>query len=1680
MIRKLLCASLLLGACSAFAGTFLDSLNADSRKVDSSPVATGGDIILKDGNDYIHIFTKDGTFKAPYMMKVHALIVGGGGSGGYGYKGPSGGGGAGGMIERTDLVVAGGDNAVIVGAGGYDAKTTGATGGINGGNSSIAGVTAYGGGGGGGNAWGGTGAAGSAGGSGGGTQWHSNNSAVRNAGGAGIAGQGNRGGSITVQPSAAVGSGGGGAGSAAPDITADNQIGTGGDGKPSYILGFEQDFAGGGAGFKAGFAVSGGKGGGGSTVANSNEPEAGEDGLGGGGSGRDGNGVGSKGGDGIVIIRYSADVESYMGGIQHLAENTQVESKVWEGRDGAVEGNILAGKVATFVSGTTPKSSDYKRLTDGKVQKDTTGNTDVRLCGDSASDLTTLQWDFDGAFDVENVRFYAYWTDGRAIVTIAKIEFQTLFGWIEIPGSAFTAGERNLQNLAVFRSIVPGEKLVTGASAMRITFSNSVAANSDALGGWRSYREIEVMGVPNVPLTVEATASRKSGNSLVTTLTLTEGGADAYGTIYAAYGAAKTPDLDDWEHSEIVGTLVPGQDETTVGVPNLAGAAYVRYYIVFPDFDGQTIASSALAVADVDEDSEPTAVFGELAAVRTTPTSATLALPVISAGAGAGGVGKLVVTYGRDEFSSKKTVVSDGPVLGMNEIEITGLQPDAEYTFSATLTTAAGTVTSDTATFRTPEDAPPIAVSTKNAATTTTWTAGKIDTANDLIFGIYGKLVSGGNAGGNIKSLTDGEVTQNSSDSSVYYRLPQTDTKDLEATVEWMLPGCFDIGAIVIYGYHTDSRANVDVSKVQYMGLDGDWRDVPDSRYGGGNGSGAWKVTFAADSIVPAKLIEGARAIRITFTATQTDGSSPRWRGYYEVEVVKFVNNPPQLTVAEQEKTVEAFNVRLARPEAFASSAANIYRTIDGGEKFKVGEFAAGETEAALSLAELPGKGLLRFTVNLDGSEATDNWIYSSGVSLDEIINPDGEVSVVAANGRATVTVAWFDEECETVSSQVVVSSDDDPAFAAGVVFAGAAGASEVAVDGLLPGRTYSFAVSAKGSQNKAVSDLVKLTMAEETGDGCAITELVKGKTTLTGRLSFETPGADAMLKVYTGDVWPCETVIDLGTVPAGTTTANAEVPLAGLGAYVRFALVCGGTTLWSPTVRVTDADDAAVPKFEFETTEAGIAFVRGRVTLTWVGEESESADIYAAWCDEGGTLPTAVKIAEGVKPGETVDYAFTGFTPQGAATLSVYAVNDGGKTSEVIQRTDKLVSVQKDPGEGGELVSLGNGAYYHKFTESGTLTLPDDVEDVRVLLVGGGGAGGTTRGGGGGAGGFIEETLADGIGAGTYEVTVGKGGASTSTVGGNGGASSLAGGGVSLSVSGGGGGGTYNGVGGAAGASGGGSGAKRSGSGGTCIAGQGYAGGGTDANGDNAAGGGGGAATVGGIGTSSDNKSIRRAGSGGGAKMSDITGTQLWFAAGGGGGCWCDGNGGMRGMGGTDDSGNILGGNGSGYREDGSNFSTALAATAPVQNTGSGGGGGSGNTSYTSGTAGADGVVIVRYTASSIELGAEPMIELVSLVKPDETKPKGLATVNATWAGEGCGTVTAEIKYTVKGANDWKTAATFADVIGQNALNFKLPGGKTYEVKVVVTNANGASAESAAMEIEMPKADVGVMLLFY
>lgn len=249
-------------------------------------------------------FTTNATFTVPAgVTSVEVLVVAGGGSGGAGFAG--GGGGAGEVnYHATYSVTPSTDITVVVGTGasGVVPNTSGNTGN----DSSFDGHTAHGGGYGGSNVNGGSG--GSGGGASGGTGSATGGAAdatcptgwtcSKNAGG--------------DDPSAGayMAAGGGGAGAAGGDSDG-SSAGDGGNGIAYSISGSSVTYGGGGGGAgDGGTAGTGGTGGGGNGGGNGEQAGHGTDGRGAGGGGHwSGANSSGDGGDGVVIVAYSAGSE---------------------------------------------------------------------------------------------------------------------------------------------------------------------------------------------------------------------------------------------------------------------------------------------------------------------------------------------------------------------------------------------------------------------------------------------------------------------------------------------------------------------------------------------------------------------------------------------------------------------------------------------------------------------------------------------------------------------------------------------------------------------------------------------------------------------------------------------------------------------------------------------------------------------------------------------------------------------------------------------------------------------------------------------------------------------------------------------------------------------------------------------------------------------------------------------------------------------------------------------------------------------------------------------------------------------------------------------------------------------------------------------------------------------------
>lgn len=298
------------------AGSGVD--RAFSITVKAGVIASGGSVTTS-GTTKTHVFTSGGSLsitQAPAGKTMEILVVGGGGGGGgsYATNCSNGGGGAGGLLYQASRTVNTGTFTVNVGSGGSAVSSTSQGG--DGGSSQFDTIVAIGGGGGGGGASTNQGRSGGSGGGGG----------HPGSGNAGSATQGNSGGATGYGfggglPSNASptwgGGGGGGAGGGGGNGTA--TVGANGGNGRQYSqfttagvnLGESGWFAGGGGGaacdngYTAGLGGTGGGGDGGGGTNTQTDGDPGINGTGGGGGGGGNDFPSGRGGNGIVIVRYT-------------------------------------------------------------------------------------------------------------------------------------------------------------------------------------------------------------------------------------------------------------------------------------------------------------------------------------------------------------------------------------------------------------------------------------------------------------------------------------------------------------------------------------------------------------------------------------------------------------------------------------------------------------------------------------------------------------------------------------------------------------------------------------------------------------------------------------------------------------------------------------------------------------------------------------------------------------------------------------------------------------------------------------------------------------------------------------------------------------------------------------------------------------------------------------------------------------------------------------------------------------------------------------------------------------------------------------------------------------------------------------------------------------------------------
>ncbi len=481
------------------------------------------------------------------------------------------------------------------------------------------------------------------------------------------------------------------------------------------------------------------------------------------------------------------------------------------------------------------------------------------------------------------------------------------------------------------------------------------------------------------------------------------------------------------------------------------------------------------------------------------------------------------------------------------------------------------------------------------------------------------------------------------------------------------------------------------------------------------------------------------------------------------------------------------------------------------------------------------------------------------------------------------------------------------------------------------------------------------------------------------------------------------------GTIPAGNANTiifkgltASDISLAGFGNGFQIVNVTpsGGTptiTTAGTLVAVpTTFGTPSTPPTQF--TVSGTNLTAG-ITVTPPTGYEVSVSAGSGYAGSG----TAITVGSAPTVNTTTIYVRLAATASVAG--SPYSGNIVCSSPSADSKHVATVASTVTPGAQGEFVQATGGTVItsdgytiHTFTAGGTFTVTAGGE-VEYLIVGGGGGGGAAGGGGGGGGGGGFRTGSITVAPLAYTITVGAGGPPDAS----GNPSSAFG----IEGAGGGKGATPATAAGTGGSGGGGSrdGVQPGAAGNTpsTTPPQGYAGGTSDTTGGNFWRGGSGGGGAGGSGSNGggDQSSLGEfAGDGGPGKASSISGSEVYYAGGGGGY-----NAGNTAAGNRGDGG-IGGGGAGGQANQGSPVAPAVSGTA---NTGGGGGGGR----FGSGASGGSGIVIVRYAAipapsfsnltpsqSVIKGGATSITLSGTLSAPGPIYPASGATVSATING--------------------------------------------------------------------------------
>ncbi|MBQ6103987.1 MAG: hypothetical protein IJL06_09990, partial [Kiritimatiellae bacterium] len=231
------------------------------------------------------------------------------------------------------------------------------------------------------------------------------------------------------------------------------------------------------------------------------------------------NAEGGDAGTGVSdLFSFTTDQEDF--GFPPASASNRWVTNTWTTASIRLEDNLLRGKTPV-VEKAGIGDADLSDLTDGRVG--TAGNSGP---GPGA----VLRFELGGTYALSEFRVYTQWSDSRATVSVASLEWRDENGvWHTIPDSAVNYGKSNSRYYAFLRPADGDEYLAVGATAFRYT------QGTGGYAGFHPTREMELFGDADVGRILDVTDRSWSGGTL--SATVVRPVATAFGRIRAASAA---------------------------------------------------------------------------------------------------------------------------------------------------------------------------------------------------------------------------------------------------------------------------------------------------------------------------------------------------------------------------------------------------------------------------------------------------------------------------------------------------------------------------------------------------------------------------------------------------------------------------------------------------------------------------------------------------------------------------------------------------------------------------------------------------------------------------------------------------------------------------------------------------------------------------------------------------------------------------------------------------------------------------------------------------------------------------------------------------------------------------------------------------------------------------------------